>query len=423
MLISIITVVLNDNLNIQRTINSVLEQTYENIEYIVIDGGSTDGTVNSISKFATKISKFVTEKDNGIYAALNKGIKMATGDWIGILNSGDIFPKKDTIENISKFISSRSLTSGAIYGNAYSIDLNKNKHFIFSNQKIRTLKKRPFFRHGTLFISNDNYKIYTYDSSPEYKISADYKLILQMYKDGIKFYYYNSFILCFKKEGVSDNVTKNLQDNYAIQNKPELSVYIAYLRMFLIKKIKGNRIIYNTLFKLKLFFTFYLWNYHISKISCYSIRKLYLRHINKFEIEEYTTIHKNLFITGKQLYIGHNTNISRNCYFDCRAPLIIGNNVAISPDVHILTAGHDMENPQFNNTYDPVEISDFVWIGSRVTILPGVSIGRGAVVATGSVVTKDVKDYEVVGGNPAKNIKIRNQRLYNYTAEWKLPFD
>jgi acetyltransferase-like isoleucine patch superfamily enzyme len=82
-----------------------------------------------------------------------------------------------------------------------------------------------------------------------------------------------------------------------------------------------------------------------------------------------------------------------------------------------------MENPQFNNTYDPVEISDFVWIGSRVTILPGVSIGRGAVVATGSVVTKDVKDYEVVGGNPAKNIKIRNQRLYNYTAEWKLPFD
>jgi maltose O-acetyltransferase len=158
-------------------------------------------------------------------------------------------------------------------------------------------------------------------------------------------------------------------------------------------------------------------------LSSYTLRKLYLIHINKYKIKKKTTIHKNVFITGKYLFIGKNTNISRNCYLDCRAPLIIGNNVAISPDVHILTAGHDMESNKFSNTHDPVEISDYAWIGSRATILPGISIGEGAIVAAGSVVTKDVQDFEVVGGNPAKHIKTRNQRIFDYTANWKLPFD
>jgi maltose O-acetyltransferase len=82
-----------------------------------------------------------------------------------------------------------------------------------------------------------------------------------------------------------------------------------------------------------------------------------------------------------------------------------------------------MDSLTFSNTFEPVEISDNVWIGSRATILPGVHIGEGAVVAAGAVVIRDVKDYEVVGGNPARTIKYRNQKVYNYKANWKLPFD
>ena len=91
MKISIITVCFNANKTIEQTIISVLSQTYHNIEYIIIDGGSVDGTIGIIKKYSSKIDKIISEKDNGMYDALNKGIIHATGDIIGILNSDDYF--------------------------------------------------------------------------------------------------------------------------------------------------------------------------------------------------------------------------------------------------------------------------------------------------------------------------------------------
>jgi glycosyltransferase involved in cell wall biosynthesis len=89
--VSIVTVVLNDEKNIKKTINSVLNQTYLNIEYIVIDGGSTDGTLDVIEKYNDKINYWISEKDGGIYDAMNKGILQSSGDVIGIINSGDSY--------------------------------------------------------------------------------------------------------------------------------------------------------------------------------------------------------------------------------------------------------------------------------------------------------------------------------------------
>ena len=98
--VSIITVVRNAVDTIETTIKSVLNQTYGNIEYIVIDGESTDGTLEIINKYRDQISIIVSEKDNGLYDALNKGVRLSTGDWIGILNSGDVFTANDVIANI-----------------------------------------------------------------------------------------------------------------------------------------------------------------------------------------------------------------------------------------------------------------------------------------------------------------------------------
>lgn len=99
-LISIITVVFNDVKNIEKTILSVINQNYKNIEYIIIDGGSTDGTKKIIDKYINYIDDYVSEKDQGIYDAMNKGISVASGKWINFLNSGDTFSNKKVIEKI-----------------------------------------------------------------------------------------------------------------------------------------------------------------------------------------------------------------------------------------------------------------------------------------------------------------------------------
>ena len=101
-LISIVTVSYNAVLTIEQTILSVINQTYPNVEYIIIDGGSTDGTVDIIKKYANKIAYWVSEPDKGIYDAMNKGGLKATGDFIQFLNAGDWFENEHVIEKIFK---------------------------------------------------------------------------------------------------------------------------------------------------------------------------------------------------------------------------------------------------------------------------------------------------------------------------------
>ena len=96
--VSVITVVFNDVAHIRETIESYLSQTWEDKEYIVIDGGSTDGTLDVIKEYADNINYWISEKDNGMYDAMNKGILHSTGDWINILNSGDTFASPTAIE-------------------------------------------------------------------------------------------------------------------------------------------------------------------------------------------------------------------------------------------------------------------------------------------------------------------------------------
>src|SRR5438105_14705 len=125
--ISIITVVYNNVANIEVTILSILNQTYKNIEYIVIDGGSTDGTLDVIKKYKDKISFWVSEKDNGIYDAMNKGIKVATGEWINFINSGDSYFDNDVLEKIMEAEYFNATSIDVIYGNTQIITPNRRK--------------------------------------------------------------------------------------------------------------------------------------------------------------------------------------------------------------------------------------------------------------------------------------------------------
>lgn len=119
-LISIITVVFNSKSLIEETIKSVLQQTYSNIEYIIIDGASTDGTLQLIEAYRSKLAFFISEKDTGIYDAMNKGLKSATGDYVMFLNAGDLLYESTTLEKIVD----RNLDADVYYGNTKIIDLN-----------------------------------------------------------------------------------------------------------------------------------------------------------------------------------------------------------------------------------------------------------------------------------------------------------
>lgn len=121
MLITIITVCFNDAQNIEKTIKSVINQTFQKFEYIIIDGGSNDGTCEIIKKYISHIDVFISEKDNGIYNAMNKGISIAHGEWLNFMNSGDVF-SSDTI--IEALINSNLLSKCAFIYSDFLIKRN-----------------------------------------------------------------------------------------------------------------------------------------------------------------------------------------------------------------------------------------------------------------------------------------------------------
>lgn len=129
----------------------------------------------------------------------------------------------------------------------------------------------------------------------------------------------------------------------------------------------------------------------------------------KIKYDKTTAIHANVkFFHVSNFRAGKNCTINNGCYIDNRKKVTIGNNVNISHDTKIYTLGHNVDSPNFEAVGAPVSIQDDVVIFSNVIILPGVCIKRGAVIYPGSIVCKDVEEYQIVGGNPAKFIRFRN---------------
>lgn len=163
----------------------------------------------------------------------------------------------------------------------------------------------------------------------------------------------------------------------------------------------------------------YVANHVVNKVPFYAIRYFYYEKLYNVQIGKYSAVHMDLkLMTRGGVEIGNHTVINRDCTLDGRGGLLIGNNVSISPEVMILTAEHDVNSSSFAGVVGRVVIQDYAWIGSRATILPGVTIGKGSVVAAGAVVTKDVPEYTIVGGIPAKTIGTRTSDL-TYELEYK----
>ena len=158
------------------------------------------------------------------------------------------------------------------------------------------------------------------------------------------------------------------------------------------------------------------------KIPSQVIRNYLYRKYFGLIIGSNTVIYNSCHIRApKNIVIGENTSIGDQCILDGRSGLTIGNCVNMSTGAWIWTMQHDVNDPDFAATGSPVVVEDYAWISARTIILPGVTVGHGAVIAAGAVVTKSVEPYTIVGGVPAKKIGERNQNL-NYQLSSAQPF-
>ncbi|QNR85319.1 glycosyltransferase [Pedobacter riviphilus] len=206
MKISLITVVYNGETFLQECFNSVIAQTYANVEYIVIDGGSTDRTLNIIQENRSAIDYFVSEKDKGLYDAINKGIERATGEVIGILNADDLFAHPDVLAAVAKTFIDQQEIDG-LYGDLNYI--HPTSHKIIRKWKSRQNTIQDFQKgwmpaHPTLYLKRS-----LFEKNGDYALdlgtAADYELILRyFYTHKIKAFYLPVLMVNMRTGGVSN---------------------------------------------------------------------------------------------------------------------------------------------------------------------------------------------------------------------------
>lgn len=241
MKISIITVVYNNERTIKDALESVLGQSYKNIEYVIIDGKSTDNTVSIIKGYENKLGYFVSEKDNGLYDAMNKGIQAATGDIIGILNSDDLYEDFEVIADImEQFNNDADLD--ILYGNLVYVKNND------TNTVVRKWNSKSYYErffengnvpaHPALFVKKSVYdRVGLFNL--KYKLAADYELMLRMLKKyNFKIKYINRLVVKMRLGGATNQSFTNIinQNKEIIKawkdNSLNAPFYLMPLRIF-----------------------------------------------------------------------------------------------------------------------------------------------------------------------------------------------
>jgi len=252
-LVSIVTIVFNGEMHIEQTINSVLAQKYSPIEYIIIDGGSTDGTLRKIEKYKNRIDHFISEPDDGIYHAINKGISLARGDLIGLIHCGDYYEPDAVSDAVDSF-----LNTGAdvIYGDLKIVEEAGGESVIRVVQgDHNNLKNRMSIHHPATFVSRKCYMQHgLYDT--KYRSAADYDFFLKLFLSNVNFHHVDKVLANFRSGGTSgSNFKLATRENICIRQKRlgnlhafkylvlcSVSHYYFTSRKWFIKKCIGKRI-------------------------------------------------------------------------------------------------------------------------------------------------------------------------------------
>lgn len=219
---SIITVTYNAGKVLEDTIQSVISQTYKNVEYIIVDGTSKDNTLQVAGKYRDRISKLISEPDKGLYDAMNKGIRLATGDYLCFLNAGDTFHDNETLQHIALTLKSEALPD-VIYGETAIVDANG--HFLHMRKKSapkkldwKSFKEGMLVCHQAFFARRDLAIFHLYDM--QYRFSADFDWCIRIMKQAKTLHNTHLTLIDYLNEGMTTrNHRASLKERFRIMVK------------------------------------------------------------------------------------------------------------------------------------------------------------------------------------------------------------
>ena len=417
-LVSIIIAVYNGANEILATINSARIQSHPNKEIIIIDGGSTDRTTEIIKSNLDGVSVFISEKDKGIADAWNKGLSLSSGRYITLLNCGDGWPP----DYISTHVETMSGQEDVIqYGVTY----------MTSNGMIVARMDKPFdpssledgfgFMHTSAMTSKTVYdKVGPFDITKRIAIDSDWMLrALHLGIDFKKAPVHNfmatggissrqwhkgqiEYMASLLAHGYLTHVPWQLRFRKWLQSH--------YLRLGLDKLRARGRM--QT--ALCLIAALNLFN---RCMPLHTPRNLALR-LSGIRKARGAVIHQGVRLMARgRISVGEGTVINRGTLLDNRSQITIGKHVSVAHDCRIYTTGHNYQAPDFGVQTRSVYVDDYVVLFAGAVIMPGVHIGRGAVVLPFSVVTRNVDPLTVVGGIPA-TIKARRKSELQYRLDY-----
>lgn len=254
MKLSIITINYNNLEGLRKTIQSVLSQTWKDFEWIVIDGGSTDGCLELLEKYKDHFSYWCHEKDNGVFNAMNKGIAKAKGEYLNFMNSGDEYNATDTLEKVFSIATDNNI--GVYYGNYFEsfADEHLRERILPRDLDLRFIMYMPL-NHQSTFIKRDLLTNQGYDES--YRIISDWKAFIQWLVAGVSFQYLDMHVAKFDMSGINQSMEEKknieLKRMYDEVIPPAIRIVIANYEEYLhystlqrsLQLFKSNRIYFS----------------------------------------------------------------------------------------------------------------------------------------------------------------------------------
>lgn len=443
--ISVVTISYNSEKTIEKTLRSVLVQSYRPLEYILVDGNSTDGTIDLIHSYIPRFEaadievNFKSEPDSGISDAFNKGVMNATGDIIGITNTDDaILP-----DMLAYVANNFPKNVDVFYGNILWEDDEKGISYVRkSSADLSDLKFRLKAFHPAVYIRKSAYKKYgVYDSSLRY--CMDKELLARIQRMGGSFCYADVTLVSVAAGGVSDNNVKGVAEEgerIAIANGVSPKEAKRYFRrgivkvefLSLIKKIPGvmyilthvkgtadKKDILEKCRKKPYLYDLYRWTGKIDLKTW-----LHWMFISKYrtvyffrKCEQHKGKHQIRFFIFRLIYghyaikygvdLGTSTYVGTGFIIRHTGGIAINGGVTIGKDVEILqgvTIGYERRGKRQGN---PI-IGDRVWIGSHATVVGKVKVGNDVLIAPGALVNFDVPNNSIVIGNPGRIVQKDN---------------
>jgi glycosyltransferase involved in cell wall biosynthesis/carbonic anhydrase/acetyltransferase-like protein (isoleucine patch superfamily) len=417
-LVSVVLAVKNAVATIELALESALQQTYEPIEIIVIDGGSTDGTRAIIEGHADRLAYWHSKPDAGIADAWNRGIARTTGDVIILLNADDAL-RHDFVEKALEVLPVG--VPGVAFGDTLLLDeQGRTVMRVNGNFDPRHLDRGFGFWHTSCAVTRAAYELVG-GFDPKFRIAVDTDWLLRAHRARVPFVRHES-LNYMRLGGVSDRSHDEGRREYGAQvaehgagsapwsGRVRVSLTNRALHLLgLARWIRWRRQV--ALLALAAFHLLY------NGIPSWTIRRWLLRMWN-IDVGEASVIHSPVrFLSRGRVTIGLRTVINRDCVIDNRMRVHVGNDVSIGQGTRIFTLGHDIDDPYFASTGKAVEIEDRAVTFAGAMLMPGARMREGSVALAGAIVTGEVEPWTVVGGVPARFVRTRSQQQRYVLAE------